>query len=197
VYNAEYKNKFFRVEEHDNSLAEAIKPYLSAQEYEKVMAKTNKAVQVLALQSEDLKKLLQEGFIEDFRHMELEKLLVEFYNQQGASERIKNFPYPRQYATLNMWFIKIFVVLIPFGMLAEFQKLGDCFVWLSIPFSALSGWIFTTLEKIGESSENPFEGSSNDVPITTISRTIEIDMLDILDVQHDLKPYTAQHNILT
>jgi putative membrane protein len=28
---------------------------------------------------------------------------------------------------------------------------------------------------------NPFEGSANDVPITQISRTIEIDMLDMLN----------------
>jgi putative membrane protein len=197
AHNAEYKNQWFRVDEHDHTLADAIKPYLSDEEYDKVMGKSNKAAQILALQSEHLKQLLEAGLIEDFRHMELEKLLVEFYNQQGASERIKNFPYPRQYATLNLWFIKIFVILIPFGMLQEFENLGSNLIWLSIPFSALSGWIFTTMEKIGESSENPFEGSANDVPITTMSRAIEIDMLEMLDIPHQLTPLKAQHNILT
>jgi putative membrane protein len=128
--------------------------------------------------------------------MELEKVLMELYNQQGASERIKNFPYPRQYASLNNWFIKIFVALIPFGMLQEFVRLGDDYVWMTIPFSALSGWIFTTLERIGETSENPFEGSANDVPITTISRNIEIDLLEMLHIDHQLKPLQAQNNIL-
>jgi putative membrane protein len=197
THNAEYKNQWFRVDEHDHTLADAIKPYLSDEEYDKVVGKSNKAAQILALQSEHLKQLLEAGLIEDFRHMELEKLLVEFYNQQGASERIKNFPYPRQYATLNLWFIKIFVILIPFGMLQEFENLGSNLIWLSIPFSALSGWIFTTMEKIGESSENPFEGSANDVPITTMSRAIEIDMLEMLDIPHQLTPLKAQHNILT
>lgn len=196
-HNRAYRNRWFRVEEQDNQLADALKPYLSEAEYNLVLSKSNKAAQILALQSEQLKKLLFDGLIEDFRHMELEKLLVEFYNQQGAAERIKNFPYPRQYASLNLWFIKIFVALIPFGMIQEFAKLGDAFVWMTIPFAALSGWIFTTMERIGETSENPFEGSANDVPITAISRNIEIDLLEILHVQHDLKPVQAQNNILT
>ena len=61
----------------------------------------------------------------------------------------------------------------------------------------MSGWVFTTMEKIGESSENPFEGSANDVPITAMSRTIEIDMLEMLDVEHAIQPLQVQNNILT
>lgn len=196
-HNQEYKNKYFAVEEHNNKVEEVLKNYLSEEEFNRTMQKSNMASYILSLQSEHLRKLLELGLIEDFRHMELEKLLVEFYNQQGASERIKGFPYPRHFASLNAWFIKIFVLLMPFGMLQEFDKLGQCYVWLTIPFSALAGWIFTTMERIGESTENPFEGSANDVPITTISRNIEIDMKEMLDVSHQLKPIAAQNNILT
>jgi ion channel-forming bestrophin family protein len=196
-HNAEYKNKYFTVDEHQNQMQDALKPYLNETEYNLILSKTNKAAQLLALQSAQLKEILEKGLIEDFRHMELEKMLVEFYNQQGASERIKNFPYPRQYVTLNKWFIIIFIFLIPMGMLQEFEKLGENLIWLSIPFSALSGWIFTTMEKIGESSENPFEGSANDVPITAMSRTIEIDLREMFgmpDIPPALKPV---NNILT
>jgi len=196
VHNAEYKNKWFKVEEQNNKLEDALKPYLSEEEYRLVMAKTNKAAQIISLQSMHLRRLLETGLIEDFRHMELEKMLLDFYNQQGASERIKNFPYPRQYATLNLWFTTIFILLLPLGMLKEFEKLGEHLVWLNIPFSILSGWIFTTMEKIGESSENPFEGSANDVPITAISRNIEIDLREMLDEKNIPEPIKAQNNIL-
>jgi putative membrane protein len=37
------------------------------------------------------------------------------------------------------------------------------------------------MEKIGDYSENPIEGSYNDVPITSISRSIEIDLRQMLD----------------
>jgi putative membrane protein len=196
-HNAEYKNKWFKVDEHNTKLEHAIEKYFTADELTALMSKSNKAAHIIAMQSAELKKLNEAGLIDDFRHMELEKMLAELYNQQGASERIKNFPYPRQYATLNLWFIKIFILLIPFGMLPEFEKFGTHMVWLSIPFSALAGWIFTTMEKIGESTESPFEGSANDVPITAISRTIEIDMREMLG-ETDLPPAIKhQHNILT
>ena len=196
-HNAEYKNKWFRVVEHDHQLADHLKQYLSEAEFEQVMRTSNRAAQILALQSSHFKKLRELGLLEDFRHMELEKMLVELLTQQGASERIKNFPYPRQYSTLNLWFIKIFTVLIPLGMLQEFQKVGGNFVWLCIPFSALSGWVFTTMEKIGESSESPFEGSANDVPITSMSRNIEIDMREMLGETELPPPIRPVNNILT
>jgi ion channel-forming bestrophin family protein len=196
-HNAEFKEKYFKVDEHIHKMEPALQPLLKAEEYNAVVHKTNKAAQILALQSTQLKQLHQNNLIDDFRHIELEKLLVEFYNLQGASERIKNFPYPRQYATLNRWFIRIFVFLIPLGMLQEFEKMGGNLVWLSIPFSALACWVFTTMEKIGESSESPFEGSANDVPITAISRTIEIDLREMLGEENIPAAIKPHNNILT
>ena len=197
THNAEYKRKWFHVEEQESKVEDELAKYLSADELNYVLSKSNRATQIQALQSKELKALCAEGLIDDFRHMEMVATVTELYNQQGAAERIKNFPYPRQYATLNLWFIKIFILLLPFGMLQEFQKLGDCMVYLSIPFSALAGWVFTTMEKIGESSENPFEGGPNDVPITSMARTIEIDLLEMFDQHNIPKPTQAQHNILT
>lgn len=196
AHNAEYKNKWFKVEEQESRLEDPLKPYLNQVEYDFVITKANKAAQIIALQSAHLKRLLEQGLIEDFRHMELEKMLLEFYTQQGVSERIKNFPYPRQYATLNLWFIKIFILLLPLGMLKEFEQFGEQLVWLNIPFSVLSGWVFTTMEKIGESSESPFEGSANDVPITAMSRAIEIDLREMLNEKDIPMPLKPTNNIL-
>ncbi|HLP50624.1 MAG TPA: bestrophin family ion channel [Chitinophagales bacterium] len=195
-HNQEYQNKWFRVSEHKGDLKEQLLKYLTAEEVDALFKKSNKAAQIITMQSDYLRGLLEKGLIEDFRHMELQKLLVEFYNQQGVSERIKNFPYPRQYATLNLYFIKIFVFLVPLGMLQEFNKMGEHMIWLSVPFSALSTWIFTTMEKIGESTESPFEGSANDVPITAISRTIEIDLKEMFNQPDVPAPLKPENNIL-
>lgn len=197
VHNAEYKRRWFSVDEHEHEVGPALAAYLLPDEYAAVMAASNKAAQVLALQSRHLAELLRAGWIEDFRHMELERVLAELLAQQGASERIKNFPYPRQYASMNLWFVQLFVVLIPLGMLQEFEKLGGPFIWLSVPFSALSAWVFTTMERIGESTENPFEGNANDVPITTMSRAIEIDLMQMLGATDVPAAIVADHNILT
>lgn len=39
------------------------------------------------------------------------------------------------------------------------------------------------MEKIGDYSENPFEGTYNDVPITAIARGIEIDLREMINDQ--------------
>jgi ion channel-forming bestrophin family protein len=59
-------------------------------------------------------------------------------------------------------------------------KFGEGGVWLTIPFSVLISWVFMTMEQIGEASENPFDNGLNDVPISTICRNIEIDILELL-----------------
>ncbi|MDX2040267.1 MAG: bestrophin family ion channel [Acidobacteriota bacterium] len=195
AHNAEYRQKY-SVHEQENHLHDELTKFLAEEEFKQVAGKKNKAVQIVGLQSKHLRELLDAGLIEDFRHMELEKTLIEFYNHQGVCERIKNFPYPRQFATLNLFFVKLFIVMVPFGMLQEFDKLGLKLVWLNIPFSVLVSWVFMSMEKIGEATENPFEGSANDIPITTLSRNIEIDLKEMLDETEIPAAIQPVHQIL-
>ncbi len=186
-----------KIQEYAHSLGEELEGYLSDAEKEYVQSKTNKQAACLNLQSKHYKELKLEGLIEDFRHMEFKNMIEELFTLQGKAERIKNFPYPRQFATLNLFFVWIFVLLLPFGLMNEFDEIGqsllasssnnlffktiaEIFVWLSIPFSIIISWIFMLMERVGDVSENPFEGMSNDVPITTISRGIEIDIREMI-----------------
>jgi putative membrane protein len=50
--------------------------------------------------------------------------------------------------------------------------------------------------EVREKSSNPFEGGSNDVPISSIARRIEIEMRLMLGEQTDLKPVEAKYDIL-
>jgi putative membrane protein len=195
-YNAEYRRKSFSVAEQESTMDKELAKYLSPEELANILERKNKATQILHLQSNDLKTLHAQGLLTDYSHVELNRTLAEFYNQQGVCERIKNFPYPRQFATANLYFVRLFEVMVPFGMLQEFSKLGDNFVWLTIPFSALVCWVFNTMEKIGESTENPFEGSANDIPMTALSRTIEIDLREMLEEKELPQPLQPVHNIL-
>ncbi len=180
-HNVEYRKQHFVVEELEQKLLDVLPQYLSSEDFAYISPKKNRAVQLLSLQGTKVKALVDRGVIDWATESQLQNLLVELYRQQGVCERIKNFPYPRQFATLNMWFARIFVVLVPLGMLQEFSKLGGQLFWLTIPFATLITWVFMSLERMGEATENPFEGSSNDVPITTLSRNIEIDLRDMLD----------------
>ena len=179
------------VREHNIALEEEIAPFLPEAECVPLRDKANLAVQLLAIQSRRLRELHERGLLDDFRHMELAKVLAQLVDLQGASERIKNFPYPRQYATLNSYFVWIFILLLPFGVLPEFAdigkeldssfpRIGAAFVWFSVPFSVIVCWVFHTMERIGRVTENPFEGGPNDVPISSMARSMEIDLRQIL-----------------
>ncbi len=166
--------------------------YISENEYKSYKNKKNIAAQILNTQNLELQRLKNENYFEDFRHMELYLLIKSFYDDQGKSERIKNFPFPRQYASVALWQTLIFCILIPFGMLSTFsESFGK--VLLAIPFSALVIWIFFLMERIGDYSENPFEGTFNDVPITTIARSIEIDMLEIINDENIPPPILTEN----
>ncbi len=84
-------------------------------------------------------------------------------DHQGKAERIKNFPYPRNFSSIATYLLFIFVILVPFALLREFDRLGDgtflegYSLWFNIPFSAAITWAFHTLDTVGESSVNPFE----------------------------------------
>lgn len=154
--------------------------YLSKEELEWAQGKSNCATQLLDRQSQHLMQLKRRGLIDDYRHMELQKMITELYAEQGRSERIKNTPLPRQYSSTSAVFIIIFTLLLPFGMLGEFEKMGDGMIWLLLPFNLIVSWVFSLMEYTGEFSENPFEGLLNDVPIYAIVRNIEIDLKDML-----------------
>ena len=175
------------IPEQTTPLRDDLIEYLSPEEIEHVMSKGNKATALLYLQSRHLKELVDKGVLWEFSFLELENVLQELFTLQGKSERIKNFPYPRQYASLAYYFVRVFLLLLPFGIVPSFQEIGDAvsadfpmigaqFIWLAIPFCGAVSWVFYTMERIARVGENPFEGTPNDVPISTISRGIEIDL---------------------
>lgn len=194
-YFKEY-GKHFKVPEWEIDIAEDLKPYLSQQDLDYVLAKKNRATHLLSLQSEELKNLKKQNLIDAFPYVEMENVLKDFFGHQGKAERIKNFPYPRQFTSINIYFIWILAAMVPFALVEPLGKLGQYGVWLTIPISIIIGWIFTSLDQVGESTENPFEGSANDIPMAALSRTIEIDLREMLE-ETDLPPaIQAENNIL-
>lgn len=170
----------YRVEEEETELADVLPNFVSKVETDFIMARKNKAAQIISMQSAQLRALADAGSVSEFRYTQLEGVLKELYDHQGRCERIKNFPYPRQFSTISNFFIRLFVFMLPLGMLNEFSKHGEKMIWMAVPFSIIVSWVFTTLERVGQATENPFEGGANDVPITAMSRNIEIDLREML-----------------
>jgi putative membrane protein len=201
--NAEYQRKY-PVPEKVTPLEQELAKFLSPDELKAALASRQPTTHLLASQSQAIKELFQRGEIVINFFIEMEKALKELLDHQGRSERIKNFPYPRQYAIISNFFIRFFCVLLPFGLLKEFDALNAIaplwlkgyMVWFVIPASVLISWMYTTLEQVGSSTENPFEAGANDVPISHVNRTIEIELGEMLG-DTDLPPaLQAKNDIL-
>jgi putative membrane protein len=181
--NAEYQKNYV-IPERQHPLDAELSRYLSPEELALIASVDNKAAQLMGLQGRAVRHLFDEGAIGGSDYAEFNSRIREFLDLQGQAERIKNFPYPRQYAIINTFFVRSFCFLLPFGLLSEFDRLNDNIsgvmrgemIWLVVPFSMIISWIYTSLEQVGESTENPFEGSPNDVPISHLSAAIERDV---------------------
>jgi putative membrane protein len=205
--NREWYKMMF-IPERDIPIEKALEGLLSENELNQVLQKTNKPAALLWLQSKHIRQLKESGYIWEFSFLELEHVLGRLFEHQGKSERIKNFPYPRQFATLGYDLVKVFAYLLPLGIVPEFAKIGDnvadqfpliapYIVWASVPFTVIVAWVFSTMQRIGITGENPFEGSANDVPISAISRGIEIDLRELLeeDKEQIPKPFEMVYDV--
>lgn len=183
-------------EDYYNRLEKELENYLSDEEIEEMKASSNMATQILRKQSKRLQELKDHHYYDDFRHMELHQLIVSFYEDQGKSERIKNFPFPRQYASTALWLTLVFSAILPFGMVDIFSEVQTWVFWFCPVISGLVIWIFFLMEKIGDYSENPFEGTYNDVPITSIARGIEIDLREMIKDEGIPEAISAKNGFL-
>ncbi len=200
--NARFLAKF-PTPESQSALKDELKTYISDAEVQKILAhRGDKETFILHSQYEVVSDLHNKKLISEYILIMLTGALDDLARLQGALKRMKNYPYARNYYSIAVMLVTIFVAMVPFSLFPYAQELGKpagiehWTAWLNVPFSAIVGWIFVSLEKVGENSSNPFEGGANDVPISFIARRIEIEMRTMLREQTDLKPIEAKHNIL-
>jgi putative membrane protein len=131
----------------------------------------------------------QLGWIDSMRWVALDRTLTALMDGQGASERIKNTPMPRQYDLFIRLFINVYCVLLPLGMVASLQLLTPV-------GSTLVGFMFLALDQIGRDLELPFEDRPHDISLTAISRTIEINLKQMLGEVNTPEPLVPVDGIL-
>ena len=124
-----------------------------------------------------LRECLERDWLDSLQWSAMDATLNDLADAQGGSERIKNTPMPKQYNFFPQLFIQMYCLLLP---LALVQNMG----WFTPLGSTLVGFIFLALDKTGRDLEDPFDNNMYDVPLTAISRTIEINLRQTLGEKH-------------
>jgi ion channel-forming bestrophin family protein len=190
-YRSKMIDNLFPIEDQETEL----RKYLSEEEMKKVLTSQNPATQIIALQSNEIKHLKSKGLIDDFRHVEFGKTLGLLYSHQGKCERIKNFPLPRQYASVGHYLVLLFIAILPLGIVSSYTGPYG-YHWATIPLTVLIAWVYWLMETVGDYAEHPFQNLAFDIPITSLTRTIEIDLLEMLEEENIPGAITAKKDIL-
>lgn len=146
---------------------------LPAGEIERYRNVSNVPASIAQRQGERLRDAFDRRYIESFRHMQLDATMSKLLDIFGGCERIKNTPLPRQYDYFPQVFLYVYAMFLPFGLVEHFG-------WFTAIISVPISFVFMVLQAAGRVNEDPFENRWTDTPMSTLSRTIEINLREQL-----------------
>lgn len=104
----------------------------------------------------------------------------------SACERIHNTPLPFAYTLLVHRTTYLYCFMLPFGLVSS---LG----WVTPLICGVIAYTFFGLDALSEELEEPFGLAANQLPLTALSRTIEINLLEALG-ETELPPDVTAKN---
>ncbi len=140
-------------------------------------------------QGDLVRKALEKDWIDSLQWAGLDSTLNDLADLQGGSERIKNTPMPKQYDFFPQLFTKMYCLLLPLGLVLNMG-------WFTPMGSTLVGFIFLALDKIGRDLEDPFDNTIYDIPLSSMSRTIEINLRQALGERSLPEPLQPVQGVL-
>lgn len=170
-----------------------LQPFLSPEEYHAVLNAQNRPNYLQLLQGEAIYRAMANGTLGGFDSFQMEGQLLALANYQGAAERIKNTPLPKQYDYFTRLFVLLFAILLPFGLFSLFSLSPLAQSALVFILATLLSAVFVIMERTGAANEDPFEDRITDVPLSSLCNTIERDLKEMLG-RTDLPPKMTATN---
>ncbi len=170
--------------------ADELRRWLAPDELGWVSHKSNVPDAILQVAARENQRAHQAGLITDYRLVRLAELLHAFTDIQGGCERIRNTPIPHSYTIIMHRIVALYVFALPFGLVNSLHFVTPLVV-------LLVAYTFLGLDAVGDELEDPFGEDLNDLPLSTLCRTIEINLLEALGETDIPKPYPAHHGYLS
>ena len=123
------------------------------------------------MQGADIDAAERSGQLDVIRMAQFNDMLSRFSTSMGMAERIKTTVFPPHYAAMVRFSIWIFIVVFP-------PALSELIGYWSVFYSFVLGVIFLLVFRVGQSLLDPFDGKPGDTPMSSIVRTIEINLLE-------------------
>ena len=165
-------------------LSHEVRNNLSAEEYTALSNHMNAPNAILKFMQDHLAGLFRAGKVNTYHFAAMDQTLRTLCDTMGMCERIKNTVFPIHYSFFTRLAIFIFAVLLPFSLVG---KVGAYTILITV---VVVGF-FNIIELIAKYLQDPFENRPSDISMTAISRTIEINLLQMVgerDILEIIKP---------
>lgn len=139
---------------------------LPSEEVDRFRKEDNVPLAILHRLGECLVEARRKHWIHPFHVPLLDQSLTSLTDIQGACERIKQTPIPYSYTVLMHRIVAFYCALLPFGLM-------DTVKWATPAVVLAISYCFFGLDSVGEEVEQPFGTDTNDLPLRSISGTIE------------------------
>ena len=163
--------------------------WLSSEEIDALRGMDNVPQAIQLRMGQLMREAFQRNWLDEFRFVSMEQAMAQITNVQGACERIKNTPFPRQFDYFPRVFTNVFCLMTPIGLVVSLGLLTPI-------ASSLIAFMLLSLESFGSDIENPFENTINDVPMTALGRTIEINLKQGLGEENTPEPLAPVEGFL-
>jgi putative membrane protein len=148
--------------------------FLSRRDLSTIAKYTNAPAAILELHANDLNYALEQGWLNQFQQVEIDRTLTRLCDSMGKCERIKNTVFPATYSLYIHLAMNVFIMMLPFALI-------DFFSFMEVPIVMVIGGLFMLIEKMAIHLQDPFEGKPTDTPMTAISNTIEQDLRQMIN----------------
>ena len=145
-------------------------------DYEFVERAEHKPNAIANLIMSQVEALWKNKHISDIQQFILINQVCSMVDVLGRCERIKNTPIPIAYAFLLKFFIIIYVLILPFGLLND---LG----WWSVPLVIIMYYIMMSIVLTAEEIEDPFGKDLNDLPMDEIAHNTRKNIMEIVNYE--------------
>ena len=123
--------------------------------------------------------------LNSYEQIQIDSTLTRLVGHMGKAERIKSTVFPREYQMLLHLSIYLFLGFLSIS-LANMGHNWEIFMLILVSAP------FFFLESTARHLQNPFENKPSDVPIHSISRNIEINLLSLIDEEN--RPQRIEDN---
>jgi ion channel-forming bestrophin family protein len=149
---------------------------LNDEDFKLVENSNHKPNMIVNIMMNRIEYLWKEKSISDMQQYLLIKHANTLVDILGKCERIRNTPIPMAYGFLLKFFIFLYVMILPFGLLDDLR-------WYAIPLVIILYYILMSIVLTAEEIEEPFGKDLNDLPMEEMANGIKRNVQEIVEME--------------